>query len=89
MLHRHILLLNAALDVRGLFDTRGRLRVSWLSKLESLMREARAFDTSLRFSAPFTQDPRHAMPPPRALFRYLRGSASGIPLAHVSYLAGC
>ena len=47
MLHRQILQLSAALEVRGLFDTRGRLRVSWLGKLESLMREARAFDTSL------------------------------------------
>ena len=30
-----------------MFDGRGRLRVVWLSKLESLMREARAFDQSL------------------------------------------
>ncbi len=46
-LHRQILRLNAALELHGLFDKRGRLRVVWLSKLESLMREARAFDASL------------------------------------------
>ena len=46
-LHRQILLLNAAFEQQGLFDGRGRLRVVWLSKLESLMREARAFDQSL------------------------------------------
>ena len=47
LLHRQILRLNAALEQQGLFDGRGRLRVVWLSKLESLMREARAFDQSL------------------------------------------
>ena len=46
-LHRQILRLNAALSVHGLFDRRGKLRIAWLSKLESLMREARAFDQSL------------------------------------------
>ena len=46
-LHRQILRLNAALELHGLFDKRGRLRVLWLSKLESLMREARTFDASL------------------------------------------
>ena len=46
-LHRQILRLNAALETHGLFDRRGKLRVAWLSKLESLMREARAFDQSL------------------------------------------
>ncbi len=46
-LHRQILHVHAALDTHGLFDKRGKLRVVWLSKLESLMREARAFDQSL------------------------------------------
>ncbi len=46
-LHRQILRLDAALEAHGLFDRRGKLRVVWLSKLESLMREARAFDQSL------------------------------------------
>ena len=46
-LHRQILRLDAALEAHGLFDRRGKLRVAWLSKLESLMREARSFDLSL------------------------------------------
>ncbi len=46
-LHRQILQVNAALGTHGLFDRRGKLRLAWLSKLESLMREARAFDQSL------------------------------------------
>ena len=47
VLQLQILRLNAALETHGLFDRRGRLRVVWLTKLESLMREARAFDASL------------------------------------------
>lgn len=47
VLHRQILRLNAALEVHGLFDRRGRLRLAWLGKLESLMREARAIDSLL------------------------------------------
>ena len=46
-LHRQILRLDAALEAHGLFDRRGKLCVAWLSKLESLMREARSFDLSL------------------------------------------
>ena len=47
VLQLQILRLNAALETHGLFDRRGRLRVVWLARLESLMREARAFDQSL------------------------------------------
>ena len=47
VLHRQIGRLTAAVETHGLFDRRGKLRVAWLSKLESLMREARAFDQSL------------------------------------------
>ena len=47
VLHRQVLRLNAALELHGLFDRRGRLRLAWLGKLESLMREARAIDTLL------------------------------------------
>lgn len=47
VLHQQILRLSLALDTHRLFDRRGRLRVAWLSKLKSLMREARAFDASL------------------------------------------
>ena len=46
-LHCQILQVNAALETHGLFDRRHKLRLGWLSKLESLMREARAFDQSL------------------------------------------
>ena len=46
-LHRQILRLNAALDAHGMFDRRGKLRVLWLGKLESLIREARLLDQSL------------------------------------------
>jgi hypothetical protein len=44
VLHRQILRLNTALELHGLFDRRGRLRLAWLARLESLMREARAID---------------------------------------------
>jgi hypothetical protein len=47
VLHRQILRLNAALEAHGLFDRRNKLRVLWLSKLEGLIREARALDQSL------------------------------------------
>ena len=46
-LHRQILRLNAALDAHTMFDRRGKLRVLWLGKLESLIREARLLDQSL------------------------------------------
>ena len=41
-LHKRILRLDAALDAHTMFDRRGKLRVLWLGKLESLIREARA-----------------------------------------------
>ncbi len=47
VLHRQIIRLNAALDAHGMFDKKGKLRVLWLSKLESLIREARLLDQSL------------------------------------------
>ena len=47
VVHGHILRLSAALDTHGLFDRHGKLRLTWLSKLESLIREARALDQSL------------------------------------------
>ena len=46
-MHRHILQVSAALDTHGVFDRHGKLRLAWLSKLESLIREARALDQSL------------------------------------------
>ena len=47
VVHGHILQLNAALETSGLFDPHGKMRLAWLSKLESLIREARALDQSL------------------------------------------
>jgi hypothetical protein len=44
---RRIRMLDAALEARGLFDCRGRLRVAWISKLESLIATARALDSLL------------------------------------------
>ena len=47
LVHRHVLQVSAALDTHGVFDRHGKLRLPWLSKLESLIREARALDQSL------------------------------------------
>ncbi len=47
LVHRHILQVSAALDTCGVFDRHGKLRLAWLSKLESLIREGRALDQSL------------------------------------------
>ncbi len=64
--------LNAALETHGLFDRRGKLRVAWLSKLESLMREARAFDQSLGLR----RRPRHV-----SLDEYLKTTYAESPAA--------
>jgi hypothetical protein len=39
--------LDAAIETRGLFDPRGKLRVAWLGKLESLIAAARGIDNLL------------------------------------------
>ena len=46
-LHRRIVQLDAAIETRGLFDPRGKLRVAWLGKLESLIAAARGIDNAL------------------------------------------
>jgi hypothetical protein len=46
-LHRRILQLDGALELRGLIDKRGRLRVSWLQQLQGLMGQAKAIDAQL------------------------------------------
>jgi hypothetical protein len=46
-LHRRILQLDSALELRGLVDRRGKLRVAWLSKLESLISAAVRIDNLL------------------------------------------
>ena len=46
-LHRRILQLDSALELRGPIDRRGKLRVAWLSKLESLISAAVRIDSLL------------------------------------------
>lgn len=46
-LHRRVLQLDDALELHGLRDRRGRLRVGWLSKLESLIAAAVRIDNLL------------------------------------------
>jgi hypothetical protein len=46
-LHRRILQLDAVLDQRGLVDRRGKLRVAWLSQLQSLIAAAVTIDKLL------------------------------------------
>jgi hypothetical protein len=47
IVHKNILKLAYALEERGLFDKRGKLRVAWLSKLESLIHTAVKLDVLL------------------------------------------
>lgn len=46
-IHRRILQLDAAIELRGLFDKRGKLRVAWLQRLEALIATARGIDNLL------------------------------------------
>ena len=46
-LHRRILQLDAALELRGLIDRKGKLRVGWLQQLTGLIERARSIDTTL------------------------------------------
>lgn len=46
-IHRRIEQLDDAIEVRGLFDNRGKLRVAWIGKLESLIGAARSIDQTL------------------------------------------
>ena len=47
IVHRKILQLADALDRRGIFDHRGRLRVQWLTQLNALLSQARQQDQLL------------------------------------------
>jgi hypothetical protein len=47
VLHEAIVRVVDALDTGGVVDKEGRLRRSWISSLESLIREARALDETL------------------------------------------
>jgi len=46
-LHVHIAQLSDALEQLGLFDSRGRLRAAWLSRLEGLIGRAQQIDSTL------------------------------------------
>ena len=46
-LHRRIVQLDAALELRGLADKRGKLRVAWLSQLSTLIASAARIDSLL------------------------------------------
>ncbi len=46
-LHRRIVQLDAAIEVRGLLDRRGKLRVAWLQQLQSLITAAKGIDSLL------------------------------------------
>lgn len=46
-LHRRIVQLDAALEQRGLFDKKGKLRVQWLQRLAGLIDTAKAIDSLL------------------------------------------
>lgn len=45
--HRRIVQLDATLDVRGMTDSKGKLRVAWLQRLEGLVATATALDRLL------------------------------------------
>jgi hypothetical protein len=49
-LHVHIGQLSGAIEQHGLFDRRGRLRATWLQRLEGLIDRARAIDQTLGLS---------------------------------------
>lgn len=46
-IHRRIGQLDAAIELRGLFDKRGKLRAAWLQRLEGLITTAKALDSLL------------------------------------------
>jgi hypothetical protein len=46
-IHRRVLQLDAAIEMRGLFDKRGKLRVAWLQQLQSLINTAKGIDSLL------------------------------------------
>ena len=45
--HRRIAQLDGAIEIRGLFDRRGKLRVAWLQQLQGLIRTAQGIDSLL------------------------------------------
>jgi hypothetical protein len=49
-IHRRIAQLDGAIELRGLFDKRGKLRVAWLTQLQGLIRTAQGIDALLGLS---------------------------------------
>ena len=47
LVHRKVWQLSDALDARGLFDKRGKLRVAWIQRLEALITLATRIDATL------------------------------------------
>ena len=41
---RRVLQIDAAIELRGLFDKRGKMRLAWLAQLQSLINTARSLD---------------------------------------------
>ena len=46
-IHRRIVQLDAAIEVKGLVDRKGKLRAGWLQRLEGLINVAKGLDTLL------------------------------------------
>lgn len=46
-LHRRVLQIDGAIELLGLFDKRGKLRVAWLQQLQGLISAAKGIDTLL------------------------------------------
>jgi hypothetical protein len=46
-IHRRVAQLDGAIELRGLFDKRGKLRVAWLQQLQGLIRTAQGLDSVL------------------------------------------
>ncbi len=62
VLHEAIVRVAGALDTQGVCDKNGRLRRSWLSEMEGLIREARAIDEMLGLGGTERGAPPRARP---------------------------
>ncbi len=70
VVHRQILMLDAALRVHGMFDKRRKLRERWLDKLVSLVNTATRIDIALGFE----RRARALVPSPR---EWVKGAGEG------------
>ena len=74
-LHRRILQIDAAIELRGLFDKRGKLRLAWLGQLQSLIGAARSLDQLLGLER--RQKPVNPLDAVRAAVEAARQEAQG------------